>query len=116
VAYLTEALQRLTTRTALKGGWRSATMTGAETLDKGSAQKQRLDPGGAARIITLPTVGPDDDGYWFDIANAADAAEDLTVNNAAGVLVVVIHQSELGTVYVDADGAWASFGVSAYTA
>src|SRR5687768_8393865 len=98
MAYLTEALQRITTRTALKGGWRSATMTGDETLTVKSSQFQRLDPGGADRTVTLPSVGTDD-GYFFVVANAADAAETITVEDADASTVVEINQGEIAIVY-----------------
>jgi hypothetical protein len=116
MAFTTEALTRITTRTALQGGFRSATLTGAETLTKLSAQVQKLDPGGAARNVTLPTVSVDDDGYFFLVANAADAAENLVVLDAAAATIVTINQSEASIVYVDSAGAWQTVGVFTFAA
>ena len=58
------------------------TLTGAKTLTLLDKVIQSLDPGGAGRTVTLPAAATAD-GYVFIIANTADAAEDITLNDGA---------------------------------
>ncbi len=60
----------------------------------------RLDPGGAGRDVTLPAEAICD-GFWFEIVNAADAAEALTVKDDGGGTIVSIAQNEKATVVCD---------------
>jgi hypothetical protein len=71
------------------------TLTGAITIDADSPPLISLDPGGATRVVTLPAV---EDGLIFVINNTADAAEDLTINNAAAATIGTISQNEAGVV------------------
>ncbi len=90
------------------------TLTGDVQLTSKSAQILKLDPGGAGRNVDLP--GPDEDledsdGLAFEITNAADAAEDLTIRNPAGGTVVVISQNEKATVVGTGLNAWDHMGI-----
>lgn len=90
-----------------KNGVNVETLAAALTLTTASSHFQKLDPGGAGRTVTLPAVS---DGAWFFISNAADAAENLTINNASAVLVVTLNQNEAAWVVCDAS-AWTHMGV-----
>jgi len=116
MALLTEALKRFTYRMAFAGGWRSATLSGTETLTKKSSQFQVLDANGADRNVTLPTVSIDDDGYFFLIANSAAAAKNLVVLDAAAATIGTVNQSEAGLFYVDSSGSWQLFGIFTFAA
>ncbi|MHA1571127.1 MAG: hypothetical protein ACTSWM_04850 [Alphaproteobacteria bacterium] len=106
----------MTARMPWRGGWDSSAVAGNTTLTKKSGHWQKIDPNGAGRDVTLPAVTPQDDGDWFFIANAADAAEALTVKDAGGATIGTVSQSEAGIVYVDSAGAWQLFGVLTYAA
>lgn len=79
------------------------TLGGAFTLDRDSPPLVILDPGGATRVVTLPAVT--EVGLAFIIVNAADAAEDLTVNNPAAATIMTVSQNELGFVFCSGS-AW----------
>ena len=74
------------------------TLAGADTLTAGHRNVQRLDPGGAGRDVFLP---PEAAGLWFLIANAADAAESLTVEDDAAGAVVTVAQNQAALVWCD---------------
>lgn len=114
MGFLTEGMRKLTHRLGFQGAFDSSTATGNVTLTKLSGQLQKIDPGGSARDVTLPAVTPTDSGYFFEICNAADAAENLVVKNAAGSTIVTINQNEQARVYVTSAGAWALWGVSSF--
>lgn len=95
-----------TTQQLLKGGFSTETLAGAKTLTNRSAHVQRLDPGGASRDVTLPTAKS---GLWFAFYNAADAAEDLVIKNAAAATIGTISQGEFGVFACAVDGAWVNF-------
>jgi len=76
------------------------TLTGNITLVKQSPTIQMLDPGGAARTVTLPAL-VDSKGLVFLIANKADALEVLTVKNAGAVTIVTPTQNEAAIVWSD---------------
>lgn len=80
------------------------TLAGNKTLVTGDAMFQKLDPAGA-RDVTLPTDGA------FLITNAADAAENITVKNAAAATIVTLNQNESAWVVSDGAGTWAHMGV-----
>lgn len=74
----------------------------AKTLTCDDARIQVLDPGGAGRDVTLPDVSASK-GLDFYVRNAADAAEVLTIKNAAAATICTPTQNE--TAYVFCDGA-----------
>lgn len=84
------------------------TMTGNITLDKNSAQMLKLDPGGSARDVTLPGF---EDGLFFHIVNAADAAENLVIKNASGDTIATANQNEEAIVF-STSTAWVLFRVA----
>ncbi len=114
MAYESSTLRSFTGRVAVKQAYRVATLAGAETLTLKSGQYQQLDPGGAHRDVSLPAVTPQDAGYFFEIANSANAAENLVVKDAAAATIGTINQSEAGRFFVDDAGAWILFGVYTY--
>ncbi len=77
------------------------TLSDAKTLDWDDADIQVLDPGGATRAITLPTVGDQEAGARVVIANAADADETLTVTavQLATDQATTIGQGEVGMFF-----------------
>jgi hypothetical protein len=97
----------------------SATLTGTTALDATYPAICKLDPGGAARDVTLdaeesiPSVG-----LYRRIVNAADAAENLVVKDDAGSTIGTINQNEQGEFYNAGvqDGtasAWVLIAISA---
>lgn len=78
------------------------TLTGAFVVDSDSPPVLNLDPGGATRVVTLPAVN---EGLTYIINNAADAAEDLTINNPAAATIGTISQNEAG-VAMCLGGVW----------
>lgn len=74
------------------------TLTAAVTIDRDSAQLLFLDPGGAARNVTMPTA---ETGLFFWIQNTADAAEDLVIKNPATTTIGTISQNEGAFVVSD---------------
>ena len=69
------------------------TLAAGKTLVIGDASWQRLDPGGAGRTVVLPAE-EGANGLWYKIINAADAAEDLTINNDAAGTIGTVSQNE----------------------
>jgi len=90
-------------------------LTGTLTLTKKSGQYQRVDPDGAPRDVILPAVTRQDHDDWFKIANAAAAANALTIKDALGSTIATAPQGKLAHVHVDTDGAWQLFGILDYT-
>lgn len=84
------------------------TLAATYAIPSGAPHVQALDPGGAARNVTLPASPRA--GDWFLIINAADAAEVITVQtSAAAALVPPITptQSESAlVVYINATLGW----------
>lgn len=78
------------------------TLGAALTIDADSPPLLNIDPGGATRILTLPTG---EEGLVFVINNAADAAEDLTINNPAAATIGTVSQNEAGVAFF-AGGVW----------
>lgn len=87
------------------------TLGGTYAIPSGAEHIQALDPGGAARNVTLP-ANPKT-GDWFLIINTADAAEIITVQNSAGsgltpACTPTQNESAL-VVYINATLGWRSF-------
>ena len=78
------------------------TLTGADTLTAQARNVQKLDPGGASRDVTVPA---DADGLFYIFLNAADAAENLVIKDAAAATIVTIGQDEGAAVYCEG-GTW----------
>lgn len=75
-----------------KFGTMKQTLGATITMDRDMPTAIVLDPGGATRVVLLP---PEEEGLAFFIANGADAAEDLTINEDAGVTTIgTISQNE----------------------
>ena len=81
-----------------------ATLAGNLTVDKSFPPLLVLDPGGAARTVTLPAEA-DSEGLVFLIVNTADAAEALTIEDDAAGSVGSIAQNEMGLAVCDGT-AW----------
>lgn len=69
----------------------------------------KLDPGGSARDVNLPAEATSN-GLSFEIANAADAAENLVVKDDGGSTIVTIGQNEKASVHCDGS-AWYHMGI-----
>jgi hypothetical protein len=95
MAFGSSATKTFTALPIFKGGVRSATLAGADTLAANSSWFQFLDPGGAHRDVTLPS---EVDGMCFWIFNKADAAENLVIKDDAASTVVTINQNESAIV------------------
>lgn len=98
-------------RMPLRGAWDVETLVGNVALTRKHGHYQKLDPGGSSRDATLFAQTVQDEGDWFYIANAADAAENLVIKDDAGSTVATVNQSEMAVVYVDAAGAWQLFAI-----
>jgi hypothetical protein len=97
MAYLNKATKKLMQQLHLKGGVASRTLTGAVTIDDTTENYCSWDPGGAHRDVTLPAIYGYE-GAFFSFYNAADAAENLVIKNAAGSTLVTLGQGEKGMV------------------
>lgn len=99
---------KFTGRPSFAGGFLDADVN-RETLsgnvDLGSrtdpAQVHNLDPGGAARTVTLQSASKGD--RWV-FANRADAAEDLTIEDASNSTIVTVNQGDVAVVKYDGTG------------
>ncbi len=79
------------------------TLTGARTITAAEVLASSVftfDPGGAGRTVTLPNASSTYAGQILFIANAADAAEVLTVS-ADSATVVTPTQAESAIVWCD---------------
>lgn len=94
---------------ALLGGANVETLATDKTLTTADQTFQKLDPGGAGRVVFLPAEETSD-GVWFWITNAADAAENLTVNDDGLGTVVVLNQNEAAIVICNGT-SWQHMGV-----
>ena len=79
------------------------TLAGNLTIDKSYGNIIRLDPGGSARDVTLPA---EYEGAIYLLINAANAAETITVKNAAAATVVTCEQNRAVLLFCSG-GAWA---------
>lgn len=112
MAYKNQATRALTSQLRLKGGVEILALSGDINLDRSSANVLRIDPGGAGRTVTLPPAG-ESDGLAFDILNAADAAETLTVVDSTGT-IVSIAQNRAAKVVSDGS-VWTHMGIRTVT-
>lgn len=76
------------------------TLAGTKTLVFGDAVVQFLDPGGAGRTVILPAEA-DSNGLVFIIANRADAAEVLTIQDDGTATVCTPTEAETALVICD---------------
>lgn len=76
------------------------TLSAALTLVTTDKFVQHIDPGGAARNVTLPAIASSN-GLSYLIINAADAAEALTIRNPTPTTIGVIGQNQAGLVSCD---------------
>ena len=76
------------------------TLAAAKTLNSGSAPIQSLDPGGAARTVTLPEASNTHQRLFF-IANTADAAEIITIADADANTICTPTQDEVAICWSD---------------
>ena len=112
--YLTKGRRLLRHQLQAPGLAAVETLTGATQLTGASSQLLKLDPGGAARNVTLPGIDEgvaDTDGLVFVITNAADAAENLVILNPAAATVVTISQNESCTIVGTGAQAYAHMGI-----
>ncbi len=94
------------------------TLTTKTTLTKATHFTHRilrLDPGGGARTVVLPTEA-DMDGYMGIIVNAADAAETLTVKeDGDSTTIATIDQDEACLLFCDGTNWWGIILTSSIT-
>lgn len=94
------------------------TLGGDIALGAESEPLQMLDPGGAARTVTLPAEASSKD-LMFIISNRADAAENITVENDAAATIATLTgsatagSSETGIFWCDGT-SWYSVITSTY--
>lgn len=79
------------------------TLSANDTFTNQYRNVQLIDPAGA-RDLTLPAL---EKGLWYLIANKADAAETITVKNAAAATVCSLAQNKCAFVWCDGT-AWYS--------
>ena len=86
------------------------TLTGARVITLADPLELWLDPGGATKVVTMPAEA-DVPGAYYRIANTADGAEALTVNDAASSpnLIVSVPRQRMATIYCDGS-AWSVIG------
>ena len=80
------------------------TLSGNIALTVDSPTMQFLDPGGAARTVTLPAEAASE-GLVFFISNEADAAEVITVKDDGGGTIATPTQNEACIVFCNGT-AW----------
>ncbi len=116
MGFLSSTLKRFTSAIALSGSFNLETLAANRTLTTRDGQVQVLDPGGAHRDVTLPTVSRSDDGRWFLICNSAAGAFDLVVKNPGAATVGTANQNEAGLFYVSPAGDWTLVGIFSFAA
>ena len=88
--------------TRFKGSVGVITLAAAYTITADHPMILRIDPGGAARDVTLPATGLSTRGLVFVIFNDADAAENLVLKQSNGsTTVITIGQGKAGIVFND---------------
>lgn len=94
----------------IAGGLLVETLAAARTIVAADPIFMKLDPGGAHRDVTLDgtTTGAGGrSGAFRVIVNAADAAENLVVKDAAGNTIGTVNQNELGVFATkSSDNTW----------
>lgn len=76
-----------TAKAALLGSTATVTATGTVTLTSASAVYQLVNPNGAARDVTLPTLTAGDAGRAFVIKNTGSTGNFLTIKTSSGTQV-----------------------------
>lgn len=66
-----------------------------------------VDPEGVSEILTLPPEA-ESDGLFILIANTADAAETVVVEDDAAAVIITLEQNEAGALWCDGV-AWHGF-------
>lgn len=92
-------------RSGRLNGYRTEVLAATLVLDFTYPSLIGVDPGGAARDVTLEGVADADpalNGLFVEIINLADAAEALTVKSFSGGTVGTISQNEKARFYHDA--------------
>lgn len=84
-------------------------ITGTLTLTRQYANILRIDPTGGHRDVVLPAEAGSD-GFWFEISNWADAAENLVVKDDAAATIATINQNEKCSFFCDGT-SWYHNGV-----
>jgi len=88
----------------LRGGYSNTeTLAAGKTLTDADKPLQFLDTGGVARDVTLPTAAAGN--HVFIIVNTADAAETITVKNAAASTIGTVAQGE-NKIFVSNGAIW----------
>lgn len=108
-AKATEASVSATTaaaKAALLGSTATVTATGTIALTAESAVYQLINPNGAARDVTLPTLTAGDAGRAFVIKNTGSAGNALTVKIAAGTQIGPLIANGYASAYVWSGTAW----------
>jgi hypothetical protein len=99
------AMETLLARTELVAYFsRTYSMAANLSLVDGDSPLQWLDPNGSARDVTLPANATSN--HVFVIINTADAAETITVKNAAATTIGTVAQGET-KIFVPSGSAWA---------
>ena len=78
---------------SLANGYADLVLTGAFALDASHGNFLAIDPGGAARDLTL-TAEEGREGAFYFIRNTADAAETITIKDDAGNTIVACAQNK----------------------
>jgi hypothetical protein len=79
------------------------TLAGARVITQAEIERYQamaFDPGGAGRNVDLPAVA-NNKGTYLYISNTADAAEVLTIRDAAAATIVTPTQNESCLVWCD---------------
>lgn len=96
-------------------GTNTETLAGTKTLVANDDVFQNLDPGGAGRTVVMPS-GTATLGGRVHITNAADAAENITVQQSdASTTVATISQNESAEFVcngVSAAAGWQAVGIA----
>lgn len=106
VADATSQAEISTAKAALLGSTATVTATGTIALTAESAVYQLINPNGAARDVTLPTLTAGDAGRAFVVKNTGSAGNALTVKIAAGTQIGPLIANGYASAYVWSGTAW----------
>ena len=95
-----------TAKAALLGSTATVTATGTIALTAESAVYQLINPNGAARDVTLPTLTAGDAGRAFVVKNTGSAGNALTVKIAAGTQIDPLIANGYASAYVWSGTGW----------
>ena len=95
-----------TAKAALLGSTAIVTATGTIALTAESAVYQLINPNGAARDVTLPTLTAGDAGRAFVVKNTGSAGNALTVKIAAGTQIGPLIANGYASAYVWSGTGW----------